>query len=43
MTVLLLQPYITKALFGFDVNFAMQIIIGTVVSFGVMMSGKVRS
>ncbi|MFA5501013.1 MAG: sodium:solute symporter [Sulfurovaceae bacterium] len=40
MTVLLLQPYITKALFDFDVNFAMQIIIGTIVSFGIMMVGK---
>jgi Na+/proline symporter len=37
MTVLLLQPYITKSLFDFDVNFAMQIIIGTIVSFVVMM------
>jgi Na+/proline symporter len=40
MTVLLLQPYITKSLFDLDVNFAMQIIIGTVVSFGVMMTRK---
>jgi Na+/proline symporter len=40
MTVLLLQPYITKALFGFDVNFAMQIIVGTIVSFGIMMMRK---
>lgn len=40
MTVLLLQPYITKSLFDFDVNFAMQIIIGTIVSFGVMMGGR---
>ncbi len=39
MTVLLLQPYITKSLFDLDVNFAMQIIIGTIVSFGVMMVG----
>jgi Na+/proline symporter len=40
IAVFLLQPYITKPLFGFDVNFAMQIIIGTIVSFGVMMSKK---
>lgn len=43
ITVLLLQPYITKALFDFDVNFAMQIIVGTIVSFGVMMMGKSES
>ena len=38
MTVLLLQPPITKALFGFDVNFSSQIIVGTIVSFGIMMT-----
>ncbi|MBN2721888.1 MAG: sodium:solute symporter [Campylobacterales bacterium] len=42
MTVLFLQPYITKALFDFDINFSAQIIIGTIVSFGVMMMGKSR-
>ncbi len=42
VSVFLLQPYITKPLFGFDVNFAMQIIIGTIISFGVMMMGKNR-
>jgi hypothetical protein len=40
MTVLLLQPPITKALFDFDINFSLQIIIGTIVSFGIMMTGK---
>ncbi|MBD3808614.1 MAG: hypothetical protein IE880_07865 [Epsilonproteobacteria bacterium] len=40
MSVFLLQPYITKPLFGFDVNFTMQIIIGTIISFGVMMVGN---
>lgn len=40
MTVLLLQPPITKALFGFDVNFSSQIIVGTIVSFVIMMMGK---
>ncbi|MDQ1337844.1 MAG: Sodium:solute symporter, partial [Campylobacterota bacterium] len=40
MTVLLLQPPITKALFDFDINFSLQIIIGTIVSFGIMMMGR---
>jgi SSS family transporter len=40
ITVLLLQPAITKALFGFDINFALQIIIGTIISFGIMMMGN---
>ena len=40
MTVLLLQPPITKALFGFDVNFSSQIIVGTIVSFVIMMSSE---
>lgn len=40
VTVFLLQSYITKPLFDFEVKFALQIIIGTIVSFGVMMSGR---
>lgn len=40
VTVFLLQPYITKPLFDFEVKFALQIIIGTLVSFVVMMSEK---
>jgi Osmosensitive K+ channel histidine kinase len=40
MTVLFLQPYITETLFDFAINFSAQIIIGTVVSFGIMMIGK---
>lgn len=40
LTVLLLQPAITKALWNFDINFSLQIIIGTIVSFGIMLIGK---
>jgi Na+/proline symporter len=40
LTVLLLQPAITKALWNFDINFSLQIIIGTIVSFGIMLMGK---
>jgi Na+/proline symporter len=40
VTVFLLQSYITKPLFDFEVKFALQIIIGTIVSFVVMMSGR---
>ena len=44
MTVLLLQPYVLGdtlgPLLGFKVGFAWQILIGTAVAFGVMMSGK---
>lgn len=44
MTVLLLQPYVLGdhlgTLLGFKVGFAWQILVGTVVAFGVMMMGK---
>ena len=44
MTVLLLQPYVfgedLGALFGFKPGFAWQILIGTIVAFGIMISGK---
>ncbi|MCI0501316.1 MAG: sodium:solute symporter, partial [Epsilonproteobacteria bacterium] len=43
VTVFVLQPYITKPLFGFEVKFALQIIIGTIVSFVVMMMGKSKN
>ncbi len=39
-TVLLLQPYILGEVFDIKLNFAWQILIGTLVSFGVMMMGK---
>ncbi|HEY9128447.1 MAG TPA: sodium:solute symporter [Sulfurovum sp.] len=44
MTVLLLQPYVfgedLGTLFGFKPGFAWQILIGTIVAFGIMISGK---
>ena len=44
MTVLMLQPYVfgenVGAFLGFKIGFAWQIVIGTIVAFGVMMSGK---
>jgi SSS family transporter len=44
LTVLLLQPYVLggslSSLFGFKVGFAWQILVGTVVAFGVMMTVK---
>lgn len=43
LTVLMLQPYILELLFQkVEINFAVQIIIGTVVSFMMMMTGKAR-
>lgn len=43
LTVLMLQPYILELLFQkVEINFAAQIIIGTVVSFMMMMTGKAR-
>lgn len=46
MTVLLLQPYVLGdslgKVLGFSVGFAWQILAGTVVAFGVMVSGKSR-
>jgi Na+/proline symporter len=47
MTVLLLQPYVLGdhlgSLLGFKAGFAWQILVGTVVAFGVMMMGKTKS
>jgi len=40
LTVLLLQPYVSGALFDFKLGFAWQILLGTVVAFGVMISVK---
>ncbi|HQS78255.1 MAG TPA: sodium:solute symporter, partial [Sulfurovum sp.] len=44
MTVLLLQPYVfgegIGTFLGFKIGFAWQIVIGTIVAFGVMMGGK---
>ncbi len=44
LTVLLLQPYVLGSnlglLLGFKVGFAWQILVGTLVAFGVMMMGK---
>lgn len=40
MTVLLLQPYVLGTVFDFKLGFAWQILIGTVVAFGIMMTGK---
>ncbi len=40
MTVLLLQPYVLGAVLDFKLGFAWQILGGTVVAFGVMMSGR---
>ncbi len=44
MTVLLLQPYILGdtlgEILGWKIGFAWQIVLGTLVAFGVMMSGK---
>ena len=39
-TVLLLQPYILGAMIDLKLGFAWQILIGTLVAFGIMMSGK---
>jgi len=47
MTVLVLQPYVggesLGELLGFKLSFAWQILAGTVVAFGVMMSGKSKN
>ncbi len=40
VTVLLLQPYVLGGLLGIKLGFAWQIVVGTVVAFGVMMVGK---
>jgi Na+/proline symporter len=40
MTVLLLQPYVLGAVFDFKLGFAWQILFGTIVAFGIMMTGK---
>lgn len=38
MTVLLLQPYVLGAVFDLKLGFAWQILIGTIVAFGIMMT-----
>lgn len=43
ITVLLLQPYVLGTVFDFDFGFAWQILVGTVVAFGVMMMGESRT
>jgi Na+/proline symporter len=40
LTVLLLQPYILGGMIGIKLGFAWQILGGTVVAFGIMMSGE---
>ncbi|SFV63162.1 FIG01206967: hypothetical protein [hydrothermal vent metagenome] len=40
LTVLLLQPYMLGAVFGFKLGFAWQILFGTFVAFAVMLAGK---
>jgi len=40
VTVLLLQPYVLGGVLGIKLGFAWQIVIGTLVAFGVMMVGK---
>lgn len=42
VTVLLLQPYVIGELIEFNVDFAVMIIVGTLVSFGIMMLGQTR-
>ncbi|HIP42118.1 MAG TPA: sodium:solute symporter [Campylobacterales bacterium] len=40
MTVLILQPYIIGSVIDIKVDFAVMMIVGTMVSFGIMMMGK---
>jgi SSS family transporter len=40
MTVLILQPYILGQIIDVKVDFAVMMILGTLVSFGIMMTGK---
>ncbi len=40
LTVLLLQPYVLGGMLGIKLGFAWQIVVGTAVAFGVMMTGK---
>jgi SSS family transporter len=40
LTVLLLQPYVLGSLLDIKLGFAWQILAGTIVAFGIMMSGK---
>jgi len=40
VTVLLLQPYVLGGVLGIKLGFAWQIVAGTVVAFGVMLSGR---
>jgi len=42
LTVLLLQPYIIGNIIDFTVDFAVMMIVGTIVSFSIMMLGKSR-
>jgi hypothetical protein len=42
VTVLLLQPYVLGGVLGFKLGFAWQILAGTAVAFGVMMTSKER-
>lgn len=40
VTVLLLQPYVLAEVLNFKLGFAWQILIGTIVAFGIMMTGR---
>ena len=40
VTVLLLQPYMLGAALGIKLGFAWQIVVGTLVAFAIMLSGK---
>ncbi len=40
LTVLLLQPYVLGALLNIKLGFAWQILVGTIVAFGIMLSAK---
>ena len=42
LTVLILQPYVIGAIFDIKVDFAIQMVLGTLVSFGIMMLEKVE-
>jgi len=43
LTVLFLQPYVVGELFALKVDFAVMMILGTLVSFGIMMMGKAKN
>ena len=40
LTVLVLQPYIIESIIDVKVDFAVMMVVGTLVSFGIMMLGK---